>query len=409
MQVAGHLQEKKGYYYAVLSYQEATGKQKTKWISTKLPVKGNKKKAEAFLSDAKNKFVIPTTDVSPLSIAQTVGASANSGMADMLFADYMVQYLSIAKTRSIEETTYAGYCDSVNGKIEPYFRELGVTLGNLQATDIQLFYSKQLARVKASTVIHYHAIIRLAVTYARKMGFIRENPMEMVEKPKKNVFIGKFYDKDELNAVIKAAKGTKLELPVLYGGFYGLRRSEIVGLRWSAIDWSNDVFYINHTVTTPKVDGVKKIIAKDRAKNKSSLRALPLAPPFKEKLLELKAQQEVYRRKFKRSYNKEWLEYILVDEMGDLILPDYITAAWAGFLERNNFRKIRFHDLRHTCASLLLNNGKDRGVTLKHIQEWLGHSDFSTTADIYSHLDSTAKECSVGTMMDVVDLSACAL
>ena len=404
MQVAGYLQEKKGYYYAVLNYQESTGKQKKKWISTKLPVKGNKKKAEAFLSEAKKNFVIPTSEISPTSITQTAGASTNEKMANMLFADYLIQYLSIAKTRSIEETTYEGYCNSVFGTVEPYFRELGVSLGNLQATDIQLFYSKQLKRVKANTVIRYHAIIRLAVTYARKMGFIRENPMDMVEKPKKNAFVGKFYDKDELNAVLKAVKGTKLEIPVLFGGFYGLRRSEIVGLRWSAIDWSNNVFYINHTVTTAKVDGEMKIIAKDRAKNKSSLRALPLAPPIKEKLLELKSQQEFYRRKFKRSYNKEWLEYILVDELGGLILPNYITSAWASFLERSDFRKIRFHDLRHTCASLLLNNGKDRGVTLKHIQEWLGHSDFSTTADIYSHLDSTAKACSVGTMMDVINL-----
>jgi len=404
MQVAGHLQEKKGYYYAVLSYQESAGKQKKKWISTKLPVKGNKKKAEAFLSEAKKNFVIPTSEILPTSITQTAGAYINEKMANMLFADYLIQYLSIAKTRSIEETTYEGYCNSVFGTVEPYFRELGVSLGNLQATDIQLFYSKQLKRVKANTVIRYHAIIRLAVTYARKMGFIRENPMDMVEKPKKNAFVGKFYDKDELNAVLKAVKGTKLEIPVLFGGFYGLRRSEIVGLRWSAIDWSNNVFYINHTVTTAKVDGEMKIIAKDRAKNKSSLRALPLAPPIKEKLLELKSQQEFYRRKFKRSYNKEWLEYILVDELGGLILPNYITSAWASFLERSDFRKIRFHDLRHTCASLLLNNGKDRGVTLKHIQEWLGHSDFSTTADIYSHLDSTAKACSVGTMMDVINL-----
>lgn len=401
MQVAGHLQEKKGYYYAVLSWQE-NGKQKTKWVSTRLTVKGNKKKAESALSEIKQNFEIPTMDAPLISIFAT--RSSNDKMTNMLFSDYLVQYLSICKTRSIEETTYSGYCQSVNGVIEPYFKKTGITLGNLQATDIQLFYSKQLQRVKATTVIHYHAIIRLAVTYARKMGFIPENPMEMVEKPKKNSFVGKFYDKDELNAVIKKTQGTKLELPVLFGGFYGLRRSEIVGLRWSAIDFKNDIFYVNHTITTPEIDGKKKIIAKDRAKTKSSLRALPLALPVKEKLLELKATQEMYRKKFKRSYKKEWLGYVLVDEMGDLILPNYITSAWANFLERNNFRKIRFHDLRHTCASLLLNNGRENGVTLKHIQEWLGHSDFSTTANIYSHLDTSAKVCSVGTMMGVVNL-----
>lgn len=85
----------------------------------------------------------------------------------------------------------------------------------------------------------------------------------------------------------------------------------------------------------------------------------------------------------------------MVDELGGLILPDYITPAWKRLLEKNNMRVIRFHDLSHTCASLLLNKGKHDGITLKDIQVWLGHSDFSTTANTYSHLDATLKVSSL--------------
>ena len=239
------------------------------------------------------------------------------------------------------------------------------------------------------------------------MGYIKENPIEEVDKPEKNQFVGKFYNSSELSEVIRLTKNTKLELPVIFGGFYGLRRSEIVGLRWSAFDFENDVFYINHTVTTPRIDGKLKIVAKDRAKTKSSLRALPLDAGVKKRLLEIKERQEAYQRKFKRSYSKEWAGYVMVDELGGLILPNYNTSAFKHLLKKNELREIRFHDLRHTCASLLLNKGKTNGVTLKDIQVWLGHSDFSTTANTYSHLDATSKVSSLTALSGAVSLADC--
>ena len=124
-------------------------------------------------------------------------------------------------------------------------------------------------------------------------------------------------------------------------------------------------------------------------------------PNIKNWLLELKERQEVYRKKFKSSYNKEWLGYLNVDELGNLILPDSITSAFVHLLEKNGFRRIRFHDLRHTCASLLLNKGKENGVTLKDIQFWLGHNDFATTANIYSHLDASSKAMSLNTLTGI--------
>ena len=186
------------------------------------------------------------------------------------------------------------------------------------------------------------------------MGYIKENPIEEVDKPEKNQFVGKFYNSSELSEVIRLTKNTKLEMPVIFGGFYGLRRNEIVGLRWSAIDFDNNVFYVNHTVTTPNIDGKKTIVAKDRAKTKSSLRALPLNEDLKDRLLEIKNRQEMYQKKFKRSYDRKWLDYVMVDEPGGLILPDYITQAWKRLLEKNNMRVIRFHDLRHPYVKLKL-------------------------------------------------------
>ena len=88
-----------------------------------------------------------------------------------------------------------------------------------------------------------------------------------------------------------------------------------------------------------------------------------------------------------KAYSKKYLGFIYVDEMGDHVAPNYITNTFANVLKRNNLRRIRFHDLRHSCASLLIANG----VSMKQIQEWLGHSTFKTTADIYVHLEFDSK------------------
>ena len=116
--------------------------------------------------------------------------------------------------------------------------------------------------------------------------------------------------------------------------------------------------------------------------------------PFEELLLRLKEEQAQNRKLCGRSYSKKYTEYISVDQLGQLLKPGHITQHFPQVLEKNGLRKIRFHDLRHSCASLLLANG----VPLKQIQEWLGHSDFSTTANIYAHLDYRSKISSAQAM-----------
>ena len=212
--VAGYLREKNGLFYIVLNYTDASGKRKSKWISTKLPVKGNKKKAEKMLMEARKTFVVengPVTD-------------------DILFAAFMLQWLEIIKP-TIAITTYSSYSNMVKGTIVPYFRERGITLSGLKPTDIQTFYTEQLKRVSANSVIHYHANIHKALKYAVKIDLIPTNPADKIERPKKDRFVGSFYDSTEIQKLFEAAKGTHLEIPIFLGAFYGLRKSEALGLK----------------------------------------------------------------------------------------------------------------------------------------------------------------------------------
>jgi len=376
--VAGHLQEKKGLFYIVLSYSDRDGKRKTKWVPTGLPIKGNKRKAETMLQEARKTFV---ADYVPVA-------------EDMLFVDYLTEWLEIAKG-SVALTTYASYSSMVKNTIIPYFKPKELTLIGLQPRDIQEFYTQQLKRVKASSVIHYHVIIHRALKYAVRTDLIPTNPADKIDRPKMERFVGSFYDSDEMNSLFEAAAGTRLELPILLGAFYGLRRSEVIGLKWDAIDFANETITIRHTVTTCNLDGKQVLVASDTTKTKSSMRTLPLVQVFKERLLDVKAKQEQNIKLCGRSYNKEYLGYICVDEMGNLLKPGYLTTSFPLLLEKNGLRKIRFHDLRHSCASLLLANG----VPMKQIQEWLGHSDFSTTANIYAHLDFNSKISSAQAMI----------
>ena len=153
---------------------------------------------------------------------------------------------------------------------------------------------------------------------------------------------------------------------------------------------------IKHIVTQASIDGKKVLVQADRAKTKSSLRTLPLVPHIRDRLLMLKGQQDTYRRLCGKSYNREYLGYLCVDEIGNIIRPNYVSEQFPKLLEKNGLRPIRFHDLRHSCASLLLANG----VPMKQIQEWLGHSDFSTTANIYAHLDYASKLSSAQAMLE---------
>lgn len=122
---------------------------------------------------------------------------------------------------------------------------------------------------------------------------------------------------------------------------------------------------------------------------------MPLVEPFEQLLLLLKAEQAVNRKVCGNMYCADYLGYVYVNELGERIKPNFITQNFAITLVNNNLKKIRFHDLRHSCATLLYANG----VSLKEIQEWLGHSDISTTSNIYTHLDFNSKVASANAII----------
>ena len=377
--VAGHLTLKNGRYYAVLNYRNAGGQRKTKWIALGLPEKGNKRKAEAELAKLRAEFE-PPKEAGDLS-------------SDMLFADYLLEWLEIAKGR-LAVATYSSYAAMINKPVGPYFRQRNLTLRELEARHLQMFYSEMLRKVKPNTVIHYHAIIHSALKYAVKTDMLIQNVADKVDRPRKNSFQPVFLSAEEMQKMFEALRGTKLELPVLVAAFYGFRRGEVLGLKWDAIDFERGTISVIRTVTTITLDGKQAEIEQQSAKTKSSLRTLPLIGSFREYFLQVKEAQELNKQVCGNCYNYEYDGFVFVDELGERMRANYLTSAFPKFLENHGLRRMRFHDLRHSCASLLLAND----VPLKHIQEWLGHSDFTTTANIYAHLDYKSKITSAQAM-----------
>lgn len=384
--IAGHLREQNGYYQIILSYKDIDGNRKMKSISSGLSVKGNKKKAESMLLEARMSF-----DTAPPK-----GTGDNT--EDILFSDFLIDWLEMMRN-SVELTTYASYSMMIKTRIAPYFKERKINLNELTPKYIQDYYQYclNIEKVGANTVIHRHANIRKALQYALKTDVIDYNPADRVERPRKGKYTASIYSNKELESLFSIVKGKKIELAVIQGAFYGLRRSEIVGLKWDAIDFDRKTLTIKHTVIEVTLDGKNTIIEKDRTKTKSSHRTLPLVAPFEALLIKLKVQQERNRKVCGSSYCMDYIDYIYVDEMGERVKPSFISQNFCLTLKNNGLKKIRFHDLRHSCASLLYANG----VGLKEIQEWLGHSDISTTSNIYTHLNFNSKIASAKAILGV--------
>lgn len=263
--VAGHLQEKKGLYYIVLNFTDENGKRKPKWIATGLPVKGNKRKAEALLRAEQQKY--------------ESGEVKSQLGAEMLFADYMLYWLKSIKG-DVDVTTYSGYEGNVKKRIEPFFRRKRVTLAGIRTCDIQEFYlyCRESYNIGNNTIIHYHANISKALNDAVELDMISVNPIKKNLRPKKVEHNGNYYTLEETERLIRLVKGEGVEFPVLMAAFYGLRRSEIMGLRWQAIDFRGNTITISRTVVQTSVDGKTAVVEKDRAKNKKSYRNTAAGP-----------------------------------------------------------------------------------------------------------------------------------
>lgn len=176
-------------------------------------------------------------------------------------------------------------------------------------------------------------------------------------------------------------KGNTVETVIRLTALYGFRRSEVCGLKWSAVDFHQKTL----TVRRAAVMVGTKLECVDKTKTASSYRTLPLTAEMAQYLRTLKAQQEDAQKLIGMSCEEDG--YVCCWPDGSPLKPEYVSRRFDKLLRENGLPKIRFHDLRHSAASLLL----ELGFSLKDIQEWLGHSDIATTANIYSHLQYKSK------------------
>lgn len=372
--VTGSIYERKGIYYAIVSYY-VDGRRKQKSVSTGLPVKGNKRRALEFLENLKRTY-------------ETKESMENMDGSRLLMTDYMDEWLKIVKPL-VERATYKSYDNMVSARIRPHFEKLNLLLTEVEPKHIKMLYDEILEQgYTTNTVIHYHAVLHQALAYAVKNDYILSNPADRVKRPKKNKHISSFYTKEEILTLLDIAKDDPIYIPIVLSAYYGFRRSETLGMRWSAIDFENKTITVNHKVTDLTENGKTIVYAEDKLKTKSSYRTLPLIPVVEEKLLEHKAKLERNQKLFGNSYCKEYMDYVCVDEMGKLFRPNFVSDHFGWLLKKYGLKKLTFKELRHSCASMLV----AEGIPMKSIQEWLGHSNFSTTADIYSHIDYHAKQ-----------------
>ena len=259
--------------------------------------------------------------------------------ADIPVYDYLVSYLKRVEPE-LQKNTIVSYRSMTNGKIRRYFqRRPQLTVGNLKPQDIQDFYQSLFADgVVANTVIHYHALLRRAFQQAFKEERIDANPFDRVGRPKKNKFHGENYTQEELLTLLHLARGDVIYPAILLAGAMGLRRSEALGVRWSRIDWEKRTVLLDTKIVEYRENGKKKVEPVEEMKNKSSRRTLPLPDPVVEMLQVQKEHREVYRKMFQGSYNAQYLDYVCVNQLGELLRPSYVTDHFRELLEKYGLR-----------------------------------------------------------------------
>lgn len=379
--MTGSLTVKNGKYYAVLNVYE-NGKRKKKWICSGLPEKGNKRKAEAFLRE---------------KLAEYERMEGIVQM-DTSFSDYVRVWLDhIART--VDEVTLQGYKSLADTHILPYFDDAGTKLTKLDHKTIQRYMDMKFTSGRRdgkgglsprSLRLHKN-IIAQTLDLAVRNKLIQSNPCQFVVLPQCERFESQFYTEAQLKALFSALKDDPILPMVRITAWYGLRRSELLGLQWDSIDLEAGTMTIRHTVSK-----VTEVVAKDKTKNASSRRTFPLTPEAVEIFTKAKEQEERNRAMFGREYQEN--PYVFKWPDGHPYSPDYISHHFAKVLKRHGLPHIRFHELRHSCASMLIN----MGFTLKDVQEWLGHSDIKMTANVYSHLDNARKNTIAAKLMQNV-------
>ncbi|MBR7084650.1 MAG: site-specific integrase [Oscillospiraceae bacterium] len=403
---------KNGKQYVVFDYKDSEGKRKRKWVTTGLSEKCTKKALKEAVDEIVEEFDVQfrTGELGKPKKSQSVPVSAvrepyavmgETPESKMTMGEYVDEWLTAIRP-NLARTTYQTY-KNANKRFVEYLdiHYPNITLGELRHNHVQEFLNHKLNEgCKGSCAKQYYLSIHSCLAYAVKMEYVTVHPMNKLVVPRADKYESAFYNKYELNQLFEVFKGDRIELVVHIAAYYGLRRSEVLGLRWDAVDFTNKTISIQRKVVSDyDENGHRKLFVETRLKTNSTRRTLPLIPHIEKMLLEKKELEAHFKKVCGKSYDTEFEGFICRDNFGKLLSPEYVTGRFHYVITKHGLKHLRFHDLRHSCASLLLAND----VPMKAIQEWLGHSNYSITANLYSHLEYNAKVISAETIARVLD------
>ena len=366
---------RKDVYYVRLSYYDRNRKRKDKWVSTGLSGRGAKQKATAMIDSLIEKYSYLEKSDHPAKMA-----------------DYLLMWKELRKSE-VAETTYDGYHTYIDRHLVPYFKSLNIDIQDITAGHIFDYVNylsndggrkdNKIGGQSATSIRKIISILRQVFEYAVLYGDIKVNPAKQISLPKKKTNKEDrqiFLTVEDAQRMLDAFRYEELGPIVYVTLYYGLRKSEALGLRWQAVDFENNTITINHTVVS---NG--HIVRKDSTKTYSSNRTFELLPDVKALLLKLKEQQKQYKSRLGSGYHEN--DYIFKNANGIPYRPDGLTRSFKRALARHGLPPMRYHDLRHSTASILV----DKGWDINDIKEWLGHADISTTANIYAHMSHRKK------------------
>jgi len=361
----GHITKrgKNSYSIAVsLGRDASTGKYKQQWVS----VNGTKKDAEKRLSELLNQldngtFMKPSKT--------TLG-------------EYLEKWLNDYVWSNLAPRTAEGYESIIRCHIIPAMGS--IPLSQLKPEHLQRYYSEKLSGgrydgkgdLSRTTVSHHHTCLHRALKMALKWGLINQNPADAVTPPRPQRSEIRTMSEDDLNKFLEAAQETPYYALFYLALFTGMRRSEILALRWSDVDLLLCNIYVSrslHHLRTGEIVFRAPKTAKGR-------RMVSLSPSTALLLREHKDRESTQRFMLGKPLEDD--DLVFSDHEGNPLLPDTVSHAWVKLVKRIGLEGIRFHDARHSHASFMLK----QGIHPKVVQERLGHATISTTLDLYSHV-----------------------
>ena len=372
----------KGIWHVSFYVKNIDGKRKQKQLSTGFKAfdkKGrqiNKRKAEEKAAEIVSQFEDLT----------------ESDCVKWTLDRYVADWLERNKPR-LSITTYDKYLNILSKHIKPYFSEQKLTIRDIKPVHLERYCKvKSEEELSPTTILKHIGLIQPALKDAVKNGYIRSNPVDLMTKPKRDKPKTNFYNAEQLDTLLHSVIGTPIEVPVILAVTLGLRRSEIIGLRWSAIDFDNKILSINQKAVSGMIDSKSKTVISSDLKTNESESKFRLNNDLCYYLQSVRQKQSDYIRE-----TDEYIDYVWIDEVGNLLKPDYITSKFRKILKNSSLSPIRFHDLRHSCISLLANNSR---FSMKQVQDYARHANFLTTANIYSHTDIDIKELELNSITE---------